>query len=58
VFTEVVGVLVATETSVSVAGVISLPASKGVVNYLRETMRTLVGAPSKLRVDVVNLREM
>lgn len=43
VFTEMTGVLVATKTSVSVAVVISLPTSKGVVNYLSETTRMLVG---------------
>lgn len=54
VFTEVTGDLVANKHSVSVAVVISLAASKGAVNYLRETMRMLVGAPSKLRFDAVN----
>jgi hypothetical protein len=54
VFTEVTGVLVATKTSASAAAVISLPTSKGVVNYRSETIRTLVVTPSKLKFDVVN----
>jgi hypothetical protein len=54
VFTEVARVLVASKTSVNVAVVISLPTSKGAVNYLRETTSMSVGAPSKLRFDVVN----
>jgi hypothetical protein len=53
VVAEVRGVLVATKTSVSVAVVISLPTSRGVVNYLGEAMRALVGVPSKLRFDIV-----
>jgi hypothetical protein len=57
-FTHVTEVLLASKTSVGAVAIISLPASKGVVYYLKETTRMLSRVPSKYMLGVVNWSEI
>jgi hypothetical protein len=57
-FTHVTEVLLASKTSVGAVAITSLPASKGVVYYLKETARMVSRVPSKCMLGVVNWSEI